>query len=652
MNLIEQTPGKKCPNCRSPVNETSSFCTSCGSKLIPNDTTRSAVDALREVVESTATLVSQIGISEGKGQVVFYQKGGVEIGRIPFQDFLDGKTVAAQGGINKLIDFAGEKVNLVVSMVVNGVRHLKTYKINQVDYNQAVKAIKLLGNQVQATQESAQTITPLPNLEEATLDNQFIPETQRAVVKQHVDGELLTYDPGTGKIADFVKQQVSLFEDRQMHPFDLYVPQGMANLLKDAKLYNLPTTSSLYPKLADEEEFNVFGHKIPKASLIESLSGKKELYMFRQKAAFERLIPGGSLTHNIFIPIHTKDNKVVIFQINQIELANLLDEYSAEIDNPMERVLAYKGLQTTQYELSKEVSEGGIYKQEQVKAIEVVGMILTRAGDTKVEVQGATTRGERRVNQDVLSIHLVLLADGTEITILRIYDGMGGHGNGEKASKKAAENEINYLTSLGLDQIDKIKSDAQSKGISFEVALMDETIKNVAQTTIPQIPHGAGTTVTGGWIVNHKFVAGSRGDSRTYVMRDGVPFLKTTDHSLIANLIAAGQVTPEQALTHPQRSVIFKTALDAGKENIIANSPLQRVVFDIAEIPLQTGDVILSMCDGVVGGLDQQRQNPDQVMSQLSLRRNQDHLALQAVDQFAKGSGDNDTFLYARYSKI
>ena len=67
-----------------------------------------------------------------------------------------------------------------------------------------------------------------------------------------------------------------------------------------------------------------------------------------------------------------------------------------------------------------------------------------------------------------------------------------------------------------------------------------------------------GTTVTAAKVTGDEVSLGHVGDSRAYRLRDGELEQLTRDHSLVAELERSGQITPEAAEHHPQRSIITR----------------------------------------------------------------------------------------------
>lgn len=97
-----------------------------------------------------------------------------------------------------------------------------------------------------------------------------------------------------------------------------------------------------------------------------------------------------------------------------------------------------------------------------------------------------------------------------------------------------------------------------------------------------------GTTLTMALVINGQAIIGNVGDSRTYVWGpDGLEQL-TTDHSLIAALIAAGQEPPEAIYTHPQRNLITRSLGDR-----------PQVEIDLFSLELEAGFRLILCCDGV-----------------------------------------------------
>jgi PPM family protein phosphatase len=157
-----------------------------------------------------------------------------------------------------------------------------------------------------------------------------------------------------------------------------------------------------------------------------------------------------------------------------------------------------------------------------------------------------------------------------------VADGMGGAQAGEVASEMAVE-----AFSPGLP-------DGSGPGPGLR-HIIEEANRHINERSRTQSGRaGMGTTVTAAHVGEHVVTIAHVGDSRCYVVRDGEVKRITTDHSLVAELVARGKLTEEQAETHPQRSVITR-----------ALGPEPNVQVDILEEPAHAGDLFMLCSDGL-----------------------------------------------------
>lgn len=171
---------------------------------------------------------------------------------------------------------------------------------------------------------------------------------------------------------------------------------------------------------------------------------------------------------------------------------------------------------------------------------------------------------QRDHNEDALfTLSAVLMSDNRQIPfgLYMVADGMGGHQHGEVASATAIRTMAGFiLDKLYLPMIDP------------SMRSMDQSIQEVMQAGIVEANHaivrqalGGGTTLTCVLILGDQMTLAHVGDSRAYVISpDGTSEVLTRDHSLVKRLIELGQITPEEALVHPQRNVLYR-ALGQGE---------------------------------------------------------------------------------------
>jgi PPM family protein phosphatase len=185
-----------------------------------------------------------------------------------------------------------------------------------------------------------------------------------------------------------------------------------------------------------------------------------------------------------------------------------------------------------------------------------------------VEQVGRTDVGRQRsVNEDALVLAPPFFA---------VADGMGGARAGEVASAMAAD-AFEGEHDSGEDaeaQLSRILREANRR--IYDLAVADDSHR------------GMGTTVTAAKVSGDEVSLGHVGDSRAYRLRDGELKQLTRDHSLVAELERSGQITPEAAEHHPQRSIITR-----------ALGPEPDVQVDTYTLAGRAGDLFLICSDGL-----------------------------------------------------
>jgi serine/threonine protein phosphatase PrpC len=165
-----------------------------------------------------------------------------------------------------------------------------------------------------------------------------------------------------------------------------------------------------------------------------------------------------------------------------------------------------------------------------------------------------------------------------------VADGMGGHANGQDASRLAIQTIIDYVlprlsTGDGLDR-------------NAFVQLLVEGVQRANQAVFQSnMEHRAdmGTTMTTALVVGATAYVANVGDSRTYLYREPEGLTKiTNDHSVVASLVEAGIIKPDDIYTHPKRNQIYRS---------LGEKPAVEV--DSFVVDLRPGDKLLLCTDGL-----------------------------------------------------
>ncbi len=244
------------------------------------------------------------------------------------------------------------------------------------------------------------------------------------------------------------------------------------------------------------------------------------------------------------------------------------------------------------------VEQGKTYVIEQQHAAQLAfpnGAHLLAAGDSDA---GNVRRSEP--NEDstlVLQFQRVHESQATPVGVFIIADGMGGHDNGQGASRMTVNVIADKLVrELLLPPLEAEKSGGLTASVTplEEDALVGvlkgavEEANNVLVQTNQHDKTDMGSTITGFMIVGDSAFIINVGDSRTYMLREDTLYQLTNDHSLVAQLLAGGLIEPDDVYTHPQRSQIFRSLGD--KMNVQVDDFKQQLL---------PGDILLSCSDGL-----------------------------------------------------
>lgn len=197
-----------------------------------------------------------------------------------------------------------------------------------------------------------------------------------------------------------------------------------------------------------------------------------------------------------------------------------------------------------------------------------------------MQIFGKTDKGIiRETNQDAYSYDML----SPTAVFAVVCDGMGGANAGNVASEYAVRIISDYLkrsyrTGMSPLQIESImRSAVYSANMQvYEAALNDENLKGMGTTVVLLLVDG-----NNGYILHI-------GDSRAYVYSTGVLSQITIDHSVVQNMIDSGEITIDEAKSHPSKNIITR-ALGISEE----------VNADLSFVTLSSGDIVLLCSDGL-----------------------------------------------------
>ena len=192
-----------------------------------------------------------------------------------------------------------------------------------------------------------------------------------------------------------------------------------------------------------------------------------------------------------------------------------------------------------------------------------------------MEIALLTDVGQKRTNNQDYVNHFVNRAGRTMIILA---DGMGGHRAGNIASEMA-------VTDLGVDWVDTQINSVNEVREWFAHYLEIENQK-IHQLGQDEAYRGMGTTLEA--VAFNQAIYAHIGDSRIGLIRGEEYHQLTSDHSLVNELLKAGQLTPEEAETHPQKNIITQSI---GQKDEIQP--------DFGMITLESGDYLLLNSDGL-----------------------------------------------------
>lgn len=160
-----------------------------------------------------------------------------------------------------------------------------------------------------------------------------------------------------------------------------------------------------------------------------------------------------------------------------------------------------------------------------------------------------------------------------------VADGMGGHNAGEVASKIVSDTVKEYFQTFQRDDI-------TLENIIDVLSIANTNVYKDAKLNKKR--KGMGSTATLAIFQKNKVLIGQVGDSRAYIMRNGVMSQITKDHSYVQMLVDSGRITQEEAWVHPQKNIITRAIGTESYVNV-----------DVFSLDMECRDVLLLCSDGL-----------------------------------------------------
>lgn len=233
----------------------------------------------------------------------------------------------------------------------------------------------------------------------------------------------------------------------------------------------------------------------------------------------------------------------------------------------------------------------------------------------------------RLQNEDSYGIRQVQLSNSQSLILGVVADGMGGMSQGEVASKLAVETTLEEPIPSEFKTVEQ-KSE-------WLLSLVQKANESVATNV-----RDGGTTLSIVLAVGRDLMIAHVGDSRIYLLRNKELQQLSEDHSLVAMLVASGEITYEESLDHPDRNVLTKSI---GSKRRLSNGYVQDLSRSSEGLSmlLEDGDILLLCSDGVWDLVD--KDELAEIFAQESILQT---AVDETIDRVLKGGApDNATLL-------
>lgn len=222
----------------------------------------------------------------------------------------------------------------------------------------------------------------------------------------------------------------------------------------------------------------------------------------------------------------------------------------------------------------------------------------------------------RSHNEDSVTI----LKNASDEYLLVVADGMGGHRKGEVAS------------SLAVSRLGKRFNDTPSIGTKLDaVNWLNDNINEINKEILEYGENnidskGLGTTVVVALLTKSYLIFGNIGDSSGYVIKNNKMHKVTKAHTLVNLLVEAGNITEEEAKTHPKKNILMK-----------ALGVSEKCEIDIFDVDIES-DAIMLCSDGLTNMLTDEQIEKVLVDEELDTEEKVEKLIMKCN---ARGGNDN-----------
>src|SRR3954462_403527 len=220
---------------------------------------------------------------------------------------------------------------------------------------------------------------------------------------------------------------------------------------------------------------------------------------------------------------------------------------------------------------------------------------------------------------------------GPRGSLFMVADGMGGAAAGEIASAMATEAVLEEMQRMWVEGVDR-SPEAFARALKHAAKAANAKINSYA---VAHPEHrGMGTTATIAGLLQDTLYLAQIGDSRGYIVRDGVGIQITKDQSLMQKLVEAGELTEEEAEHSERRNIILQ-----------ALGPEASIKVDLTHQPLRRGDTLVICSDGLSTQI-----NRDQIAEIVNSEKDLTQTCKKLIDAAnAAGGPDNITVIVARF---